>query len=93
MADLGDFLDMFNNGDDDEKTKSRKLKSDGTEEQQPGSDIKSMLVNKITKNKVALIGVIAGGVVIVGAIAFIAIKYLGANGIKNIIDGIQPLTG
>jgi hypothetical protein len=89
MGDFGDLIDMFSNNADENNTKNKK---DTANNGASGNDIKSQLLNKVTKNKTLLVSTIIAGTVIVGLVAFFVIKYIGTSGIKNISDGIKPLT-
>jgi hypothetical protein len=87
VGDLGDIFDMFSQ--DDEK-KRRNGQDAESSEKSNATDPKSLIINKITKNKALLVTVIFVGILIVSAAAYFLINYIGDHGTKGIIDTIKP---
>jgi hypothetical protein len=88
LSDLSDIFDMFSQ-DSDEK-KQRKDQEAGAQDKSNGPDTKSLIVNKLTRNKTLLIIIVCIGILVIGALAYFLIGYINNHGIKDIFDAIKP---
>jgi hypothetical protein len=87
MGEVGDIFDMFSNEDDDDKRTSKK---NNAQDDASANDWKSAVMGKLSKNKPLLMATVVAGIAILAGLAFFIVKYIGANGVKGIIDNVKP---
>jgi hypothetical protein len=89
MGDLGDIFDLFSqDGGDDKKQGNKDPES---KEKSNASDPKSIIINKLKQNKALLIATVGVGILVIGAVAYFTIGYIGDHGTKGILDTVLPL--
>jgi hypothetical protein len=89
-ADVGDLSDIFDIFSNDDEENNRTRKQTGSQDEPSRSDLKTVVMNKLAKNKALLVATVVAGIAIVGMVTFFLIKYIGTNGTKGIAEGITP---
>jgi hypothetical protein len=88
MSDLGDIFDMFSqDGDDNKKKPNQDAESQNNADQ---TDQKTLIINKIIRNKALLFTLIGIGFMVIGAAAYFLTGYINDLGAKSIMENVKP---
>jgi hypothetical protein len=90
MSDFGDIFDMFSRDDDSDKKKQSQQQNTQSQAKSDETDIKSLIINKLIKNKFLFATVSFVCLLIIGAIAYFIFNYVNDHGAKGIIDTVKP---